>query len=120
MLSLIDPSTLSQIENSLVVRKNQFIQATSWMMNLLILAVVVIGFGSFLYIQYSATAEENAVEKHIPFEPIPWLSATRNVRMEEYGRQTEQPWQRQLKPSEAQVGYGIPGSFDGFSSADVR
>jgi hypothetical protein len=112
MLSLIDPSTLSQIENSLVVRKQQFIQATSWMMNLLILAVVVIGFGSFLYVQYSATAEENAVEKHIPFEPIPWLSATRNVRMEEYGRQ--------LKPSEAQVGYGIPGSFDGFSSADVR
>lgn len=106
---------MSQIENGLIVRRNQFIQATSWMMNLLILVVVVIGFATFLYVQYTTTAEEEAVEKHIPFEPTPWLSATRNVRMEEYGKQ--------LKPydtSEAQVGYGVPGSFDGFSSADVR
>lgn len=84
-------------------------------MNLIILVVVVIGFGSFLYIQYTTTAEEDAVEKHIPFEPIPWLSATRNVRMEEYGRQL-----KPHGPSEAQTGYGIPGPFDGFSSADVR
>jgi glucan phosphoethanolaminetransferase (alkaline phosphatase superfamily) len=115
MFSLIDSNTMSQIENGLIVRRNQFIQATSWMLNLLILVVVVIGFATFLYVQYTTTAEEEAVEKHIPFEPIPWLSATRNVRMEEYGKQ--------LKPydtSEAQVGYGVPGSFDGFSSADVR
>jgi len=112
MFSLVDSNVMSQVENSLLVRRHQFIQATSWMMNLIILAVVVIGFGTFLYIQYTSTAEEEAVEKHIPFEPIPWLSATRNVRMEEYGRQ--------LKPYEAQAGNGVPGPFDGFSSADVR
>ena len=104
-MPLIDFSTLSQIENSLIERKNDLVQASSWMMNITMLVLVALGFGTFLYIQYHATAREEAETKRIPFEPIPWLSATRNVRMEEYGRQ--------LKPREAQTGYGLPGPVNG-------
>ena len=75
------------------------------------LALVVGGFGLFLYIQYHSTAKEEAETKRIPFEPIPWLSATRNVRMEEYGRQ--------LQPREAQAGHGIPGPVDGDGFSNV-
>jgi hypothetical protein len=84
-MPLIDSSTLSRIENSLIERKNDLVQASSWMMNITMLVLVALGFGTFLYIQYHATAQEEAETKRIPFEPIPWLSATRNVRMEEYG-----------------------------------
>jgi hypothetical protein len=109
---LIDSSTLSRIENSLIERKNDLVQASSWMMNIVMLVLVAAGFGTFLYIQYHATAQEEAETKRIPFEPIPWLSATRNVRMEEYGRQ--------LKPYEAQIGYGLPGPADGRSFEAVH
>jgi len=102
---LVDSFTLSRIESNLIERKNDLVQASSWMMNITMLVLVVAGFGAFLYIQYHATAQEEAETKRIPFEPIPWLSATRNVRMEEYGRQ--------LKPREAQTGYGLPGPIDG-------
>lgn len=100
---------MRRIESNLIERKHGLIQASSWFMNLVILAMTIIGFGLFLYSQYqtSSTTEE---PKRIPFEPVPWLSATRNVRMEEYGRQ--------LQPRETQIGHGIPESIggDGFSS----
>jgi len=107
---LVDTFDLGRIESNLVQRKQDLIQASSWMMNIVMLVLVVAGFGCFLYIQYYATAKEEAETKRIPFEPIPWLSATRNVRMEEYGRQ--------LQPHQAQTGYGLPGAIDGdgFSS----
>ena len=108
--ALVDTFDLSRIESNLLQRKNDLVQASSWMSNIVMLVLVAAGFGCFLYIQYHATAKEEEETKRIPFEPIPWLSATRNVRMEEYGRQ--------LKPREAQVGYGLPGAIDGdgFSS----
>ena len=107
---LVDSFTLSRIESNLIERKHDLVQASSWMMNIVMLVLVAAGFGTFLYIQYHATAQEEAETKRIPFNPIPWLSATRNVRMEEYGRQ--------LQPREAQIGHGIPESIggDGFSS----
>ena len=107
---LVDTFDMSRIESNLIQRKNDLVQASSWVMNIVMLVLVAAGFGCFLYIQYHATAKEEAETKRIPFEPIPWLSATRNVRMEEYGRQ--------LKPREAQTGYGLPGPIgdDGFSS----
>ena len=107
---LVNSFDLSRIESNLIERKNELVQASSWMMNIVMLALVVGGFGLFLYIQYHSTAQEESEKKTIPFEPIPWLSATRNVRMEEYGRQ--------LQPREAQTGYGLPGPIDGdgFSS----
>lgn len=80
-------------------------------MNIVMLVLLAGGFAMFLYIQYHATAQEEAETKRIPFEPIPWLSATRNVRMEEYGRQ--------LQPYETQIGYGVPGSTNGDSFSSV-
>ena len=105
--SLIDTFDLRRIESNLIERKHELVQASSWVMNLVILAITIIGFGVFLYSQYNIVPEE---VKRIPFEPVPWLSATRNVRMEEYGRQ--------LQPREAQIGHGLPESIggDGFSS----
>jgi len=107
---LVNPFDLSRIETNLIERKNELVQASSWMTNIVMLVLVIVGFGTFLYAQYHSTAQEEAETKRIPFEPVPWLSATRNVRMEEYGRQ--------LKPREAQTGYGLPGPIDGdgFSS----
>ena len=109
--ALVDSFDLSRIETNLIQRKNDLVQASSWMMNIVMLVLVACGFGLFLYIQYHATAKEEAETKRIPFEPIPWLSATRNVRMEEYGRQ--------LQPRETQIGYGIPGPTDGDSFSIV-
>jgi hypothetical protein len=103
--TLVDSFDLSRIENNLLERKKDLLQASSWMFNILLLVVVIACFGGFLYVQYHSTAEEEKTAKRIPFEPIPWLSATRNVRMEEYGRQ--------LKPYEAQTGYGLPGPVEG-------
>jgi hypothetical protein len=107
---LVNTFDMSRIESNLLQRHNDLVQASSWMMNILMLGLVLSGFGYFLYIQYHTTAQHEAESKQIPFEPIPWLSATRNVRMEEYGKQ--------LQPREAQTGYGIPGPLngDGFSS----
>jgi hypothetical protein len=107
--NLIDTFDLRRIESNLIERKHELVQASSWVMNLVILVITICGFGIFLYSQYNTTATAEEV-KSIPFEPVPWLSATRNVRMEEYGRQ--------LQPHETQTGYGLPESIggDGFSS----
>ena len=109
--SLVDTFDLSRIESNLIQRKNDLVQASSMMMNIVMLVLVACGFGMFLYIQYHATAQEEAETKRIPFEPIPWLSATRNVRMEEYGRN--------LQPHETQIGYGVPGPTNGDSFSSV-
>ena len=100
---------MRRIESNLIERKHGLIQASSWLMNLVILAMTICGFGVFLYSQYQTTSTIEE-PKRIAFKPVPWLSATRNVRMEEYGRQ--------LQPREAQIGHGIPESIggDGFSS----
>lgn len=104
---LVDSFDLSRIESTLIERKKDLVQASSWVFNILLLGFVLACFGLFLYSQYHATAEEEQTAKRIPFEPIPWLSATRNVRMEEYGRQ--------LKPFEIETGYGVPGHTPGES-----
>ena len=109
--SLVDTFDLSRIESNLIQRKNDLVQASSWMMNIVMLVLVACGFGMFLYIQYHATAQEEAETKRIPFKPVPWLSATRNVRMEEYGRN--------LQPYETQIGYGVPGPTNGDSFSSV-
>ena len=77
---LVNTFDLGRIESNLLLRKNELIQASSWMMNILMLVLVAAGFGCFLYIQYHETAKEEEETKRIPFEPVPWLSATRNGR----------------------------------------
>lgn len=83
----------------LIVRRNQIVQATSWMFNMVLLGLVLVTFGYFLYVQYNSQQEHKEEEKRIPFEPQVWYSATRNVRSEEYGRQ--------LQPFEIETGYGL-------------
>jgi hypothetical protein len=103
---LVDSFDMSRIESTLLERKKDLVQATSWMFNILLLGFVIVCFGLFLYTQYHSTTETANEVKRIPFEPIPWLSATRNVRMEEYGRQV-QPF------NETQDGNGVSGHATG-------
>lgn len=100
MNHLINSLDLGRVENSLLQRRDELAQATSWIFNMVLLGLVLSGFGYFLYVQYQITSETTQEEKRIPFEPQVWYSATRNVRSEEYGRQ--------LQPFEAETGYGLP------------
>ena len=99
MNHLIHRSDLGRIENSLLERRNQIVQATSWMFNMVLLGLVLASFVYFLYVQYNSAGTQQEEEKRIPFEPTTWYSATRNVRSEEYGRQ--------LQPFEIETGYGL-------------
>ena len=102
MNHLIDRDILSRVESSLIVRRDQLVQATSWTFNMVLLGLVLLSFVYFLYVQYNSTQETQEEEKRIPFEPTTWYSATRNVRAEEYGRQ--------LQPFEIETGHGLSGS----------
>ena len=91
---------MGRIENSLLQRRDELAQATSWTFNLVLLGLVLSGFTYFLYVQYNTHQTEVQEEKRIPFEPQVWYSAVRNVRSEEYGRQ--------LQPFEIETRYGVP------------
>ena len=101
MNHLVTAFDMRRIENSLLERRNQLVQETSLLFNILLLVAVLASFAYFLSVQYQMNAQAQAEEKRIPFEPQVWYSATRNVRSEEYGRQ--------LQPLEAEIGYGVPG-----------
>jgi hypothetical protein len=79
---------LTRIESSLIMRRNEIVQATSNMFNMVLLGLVLTGFAYFLYIQYETT-KEKIPEQRIPFKPVAWYSATRNVREEEYSQPYE-------------------------------
>ena len=102
MNHLIRSEDLHRIENQLLLRRDRLVQATAWTFNLVLLALVLGTFAFFLYTQYNSTAQEEQEQKRIPFTPVTWYSATRNVRNEEYG---------QTPPSE--TGYGLPQPFYG-------
>ena len=91
---------LGRVEASLLQRRDDLVKATSWAFNLVLLALVLGSFAWFLSVQYNSHQQEVQEEKRIPFTPITWYSATRNVRSEEYGRQ--------LQPFEIEAGYGLP------------
>lgn len=100
MNHLISNMDMGRIEAGLLLRRDQLVQATSWMFNMILLGLVLTGFAYFLYVQYNSNQIQQEEEKRIPFTPVTWYSATRNVRAEEYGRQ--------LQPFETETGYGIP------------
>jgi len=91
---------MGRIENSLLQRRDELAQATSWAFNLILLGLVLTGFVYFLSVQYHTHQTELQEEKRIPFEPQVWYSAVRNVRSEEYGQQ--------LQPFEIETRYGLP------------
>ncbi len=98
-MNLVSSFDLGRIESSLLQRRDEIAQTTSWMFNIVLLVAVLGSFVYFLSVQYEAN--KDAVQyDHIPFEPQVWHSATRNVRSEEYGRQ--------LQPFEIETGYGLP------------
>ena len=105
MNHLIRGEDLHRIENQLLLRRDQLVQATSWTFNLVLLILVLGTFVFFLYTQYNSTAQQEQEQKRIPFTPVTWYSATRNVRNEEYGQ----------TPTD-QAGYGIPEPIQGRSS----
>jgi len=105
MNHLINPADLHRVETQLLLRRDELVQATSWMFNLGMLALVIGTFAYFLYVQYNSHQQEVQETKRIPFTPVTWYSATRNVRSEEYGRQ--------LQPFETETGYGVPGPANG-------
>ena len=105
MNHLIDSSDLNRIENQLLLRRDQLVQATAWTFNLALLALVLGTFVFFLYTQYNSTKQEEQEQKRIPFTPVTWYSATRNVRNEEYGQ-----------TSETQAGHGVPEPIGGGST----
>jgi hypothetical protein len=100
MNHLISLADRNSIENALLSRKATLMQQTSMVFNIILLVLVLSGFGYFLYVQYTTTAQQVDEEKRIPFEPQVWYSATRNVRSDEYGGQ--------LQPFEIETGYGLP------------
>ena len=104
MNHLISEADRSRIESQLLLRRDQLVQATSWTFNLVLLLGVLASFVAFLYVQYKSHTQEVQETKRIPFTPVTWYSATRNVRGEEYGRS--------LHPAEAEVGYGLPQPLD--------
>lgn len=99
MKHLVSAMDLHRIENSLLQRRNELVEQTSFAFNMLLLALVIGSFLYFLKVQYETTAQHVDEEKRIPFEPTVWYSATRNVRSEEYGSQ--------LQPFEIETRYGV-------------
>ena len=102
---------IQQIESTLLARRSELVQSTSWVFSIVVLCAVLGGFGWFLKVQYELNAEKPQ-EKRIPFIPTVWYSATRNLRSEEYAGQ--------LQPFEIEARYGVQGSADGGSAAEVR
>ena len=101
---------LWRIESTLLARRSDLVQSTSWIFSVVVLCAVLGGFGWFLKVQYELNSEK-PVEKRIPFTPTVWYSATRNVRSEEYAGQ--------LQPFEIEARYGVSGSANGGSTAEV-
>jgi hypothetical protein len=99
MKHLVDVMDLNRIENSLLQRRNELVEQTSFAFNMFLLGLVIVSFLYFLKVQYETTAQQVDEEKRIPFEPTVWYSATRNVRSEEYGSQ--------LQPFEIETRYGV-------------
>jgi hypothetical protein len=100
-----------EIESILLARRSELIQTTSWFFNVILLVVVLGGFGWFLQVQYE-TNKDRPQEKRIPFTPTVWYSATRNVRSEEYAGQ--------LQPFEIETRYGLSGPTDRDGPTEVH
>jgi hypothetical protein len=99
MNHLVSAIDMGRVESSLLLRKTQLVQEASLLFNWILLALVLGGFGYFLYVQYEATAVAE-VETRIPFTPQVWYSATRNIRSEDYGAPRY--------PDDPETRYGVP------------
>lgn len=87
------------IENNLIWVRNVRDSMMSWWFNVMILVVILGGFGFFLWVGYG-TSTPPELQK-IEFKPIPWQNAVRNVPTTDYGQ----------TPA-IETGDGIPGYAD--------
>ncbi len=75
---------VEKIENNLLWVKSARDAVFSWWFNVILLAVVLLSFGYFLYSSYGTAPSEEM--KEIPFEPRLWNNAVRNVPITDYGQ----------------------------------
>ena len=74
----------ASIENNLIWVRHVRDSIMSWWFNVIILVVVVGGFGYFLWAGYGKTTPLEL--QKIDFKPIPWQNAVRNVPTTDYGQ----------------------------------
>jgi hypothetical protein len=97
---------VDKIENNLLWVKNEQDSIFSWWFNIILLALVLLMFGYFLYTSYGTVPNEEM--KEIPFEPKLWNNAVRNVPITDYGQTPE-----------VETGYNIQGFSYRSSSAAI-
>jgi hypothetical protein len=102
---------LGGIESALLARRSELVQSTSFIFSFVVLVLVLGGFGWFLQNQYELN-KDKPEEKRIPFTPMVWYSATRNIHSEEYASQ--------LQPFEIETRYGVSRPDDGSGPTEVR
>ena len=102
---------VGRVEPALLARHSELVRSTSFFFSVIVLVIVLGGFGWFLSVQYELNAQKPE-EKRIPFTPTVWYSATRNVRNEEYGSQ--------LQPFEIETRYGVQRPDDGSGPTEVH
>lgn len=94
----------ASIENNLIWVRNVRDSVLAWWFNIIILVVILGGFGYFLWAGYG-TSTPLELQK-IDFKPIPWQNAVRNVPTTDYGQ----------TPA-VETGDGIPGYADRTSAS---
>jgi hypothetical protein len=75
---------VEQIENNLLWVKSVRDSIFSWWFNVILLTLVLLSFGYFLYSSYGTAPSEELKEIH--FEPRLWNNAVRNVPISDYGQ----------------------------------
>jgi len=87
---------VTQIEDNLIWARTVRDSIFAWWFNITLLVLVLGSFGYFLWASYGTAPPEEL--KKIPFTPVTWHNAVRNVPITEYG-QTPQ----------IETGDGLPG-----------
>ena len=96
---------VSSIENNLIWARSVRDSIVSWWFNATLLVLVVGSFTYFMWASYGTATPQEL--KKIPFEPVTWHNAVRNVPIRDYG-QTPQ----------VEAGDGLPGLTRRTSSSD--
>ncbi len=95
-----------RIEANLIWAKQFRDGVFAWWFNLVLLVVVVGGFGFFLYSNHGV--ETPAELKAIDYKPVPWMNAVRNVPTTDYGQTP------QIETGGGVSGYGLGSSASSF------
>jgi hypothetical protein len=106
MFNLVEDSYSSKIESNLIRARQNRDSWFSFGFNIISLGLVLSSFIYFLYSSYNPKQEEK--QEHIKYQPLPWLSAVKNVPSnEQYGQDPQ-----------IEIGGGISG-FSNRSSASI-